>query len=38
MQLVEANQTCGINNEMPFKQVPQAIYKQVECENNKYLK
>jgi hypothetical protein len=28
----------GINNEMFFKQVPQAIDKQIECESNKYLK
>ncbi len=29
MQLVKANQTCRINSEMFFKQVPQAIDKQV---------
>lgn len=29
MQLVKANQTCRINNEMLFKQVLQAIDKQV---------
>ncbi len=29
MQLVKANQTCKINNEMFFKQVPQVIDKKV---------